>query len=336
MADKENTLSGTESAAVLLLSLGEEHAASILRNMDPREVQKVSAAMSSLSGGAGKQVGKVLGNFVADASGETSLAVSSDQFVTNVLEQAFGAEKAGNLLNYVLEGNSSKGLETLKWMDPHAVADVIRKEHPQIIAIVLSQLDSDQAAAVLKQLPDDNRVDILMRVARMDTIHPSALKELDEILAKQFNSSGGDKPSTAGGTKTVADLLNYLGKKDEAELSRAITELDEVLGQEISELMFVFENLKDVDGRGIQALLREVSSETLVIALKGADDEISEKIFANMSKRAAEMLRDDLETKGPVKLSEVQEAQKEILVVAQRMAESGELVLGGKGGEEYV
>jgi len=336
MADKEKSLSGTESAAVLLLSLGEEQAASILRNMEPREVQKVSAAMSTLSAEAGKQVGMVLDNFVNDASSQHSLGGSPDQFVSNVLEQAFGAEKAGNLLDYVLDDSNSKGLETLKWMDPLAVYDVIKKEHPQIIAIVLSQLDSDQAAAVLKELPEDVRIDILMRVARMDTIHPSALKELDEVLAKQFSSTGSGKPSVAGGTKTVADLLNYMGKDDETMLSKGITELDEQLGQEISELMFVFENLKDVDDRGIQALLREVSSESLVIALKGADPEISEKIFSNMSKRAAEMLRDDLETKGPVKLSEVQDAQKEVLVVAQRMAESGDIVLGGKGGDEYV
>ena len=336
MANKEKTLSGTESAAVLLLSLGEEQAASILRNMEPREVQKVSAAMSSLSSEAGKSVGTVLGNFVTDISGQSSLGASSDQFVSNVLEQAFGAEKAGNLLNHVLDGSSSKGLETLKWMDPLAVAEVIKEEHPQIIAIVLSQLDSDQAAAVLKELPEEGRVDILMRVARMDTIHPLALKELDEVLAKQFSSSSGGKLSSAGGTKTVADLLNHLGKEDESAITKGISELDEILAQEISELMFVFENLKDVDDRGIQALLREASSDTLVVALKGADQEISDKIFSNMSKRAAELLRDDLETKGPVKLSEVQGAQKEILAIAQRMAESGDLVLGGKGGEEYV
>ena len=336
MADNGKTLSGTESAAVLLLSLGEEQAASILRNMEPREVQKVSAAMSSLSGDAGKSVATVLGNFVTDVSGQSSLGVSSDQFVSNVLEQAFGAEKAGNLLNHVLDGGGSKGLETLKWMDPLAVAEVIKEEHPQIIAIVMSQLDSDQAAAVLKELPVEGRVDILMRVARMDTIHPLALKELDEVLAKQFSSASGGKLSSAGGTKTVADLLNHLGKEDESEISKGISELDEELAQEISELMFVFENLKDVDDRGIQALLREASSDTLVVALKGADQEISDKISSNMSKRAAELLRDDLETKGPVRLSEVQEAQREILVIAQRMAESGDLVLGGKGGEEYV
>lgn len=336
MADKKKTLSGTESAAILLLSLGEEHAASILRNMEPREVQKVSAAMSSLSADAGNSVGTVLGNFVTDVSGRSSLGDGSGKFVSNVLTQAFGAEKADNLLNHVLDGNSSRGLETLKWMDPLAVAGVIKEEHPQIVAIVLSQLDSDQAAAVLKELPEESRVDILMRVARMDSIQPFALKELDEVLAKQFSSSGAAKLSSAGGAKTVADLLNHLSKKDEVELSRGISELDEVLSQEISELMFVFENLKDVNDRGIQALLREVSSDSLVVALKGADEETSEKIFSNMSKRAAELLRDDLETKGPVKLSDVQQAQREILVVAQRMAESGDLVLGGKGGDEYV
>ena len=170
----------------------------------------------------------------------------------------------------------------------------------------------------------------------MDGIHPDAMKELDGILAGQLSSASGSKPSTAGGTKTVADLLNHLGKDAEKVLSKGINELDEALAQEIAELMFVFDNLRDIDDRGVQALLREVSSDSLVIALKGADEAVSEKIFSNMSKRAAEMLRDDLETKGPVKLSEVQEAQKEILVVAQRMAESGDLVLGGKGGDEYV
>ncbi len=336
MAENENTLSGTDSAAVLLLGLGEEQAASILRNMEPRDVQKVSAAMAALSSDAGKQIGTVLGNFVQDASNKSSIAADPDTFVTNVLEQAFGAEKAENLLAHVLDGKNSNGLEALKWVDPPAVVEVISAEHPQIIAIVISQLDSDQASAVLMKLPEERRVDVLMRVARMEAIHPDALKELNEILARQFNATSGAKASSAGGTKAVADLLNHLGKDDESVLSSAISELDEALGEEISELMFVFDNLKDIDDRGMQALLREVSSDDLVVALKGADDELSEKIFSNMSKRAAEMLRDDLETKGPVKLSDVQTAQKEVLVAAQRMAESGDLVLGGKGGDEYV
>jgi flagellar motor switch protein FliG len=336
MADKENTLSGAESAAVFLMSLGEEHAASILRHMEPREVQKVSAAMTALSSGAGSQVGAVVSNFVQELHGNSPVGIGSHRFVSNVLEQAFGAEKAGNLLSQVLDGSKSSGLEALKWMDPLTVADVIRTEHPQIIAIVLSQLDPDQAAAVLTEIEEASRVDVLMRVARMDGIHPSALKELDQILANQFDSTSGMKASEAGGARAVADMLNYLATEDESVLSQGIVEQDEALGQEIKDLMFVFDNLKDINDRGMQALLREVSSDSLVVALKGADDSVKDKIFSNMSKRAAEMLRDDLETKGPVKLSEVQDAQKEILMVAQRMAESGDLVLGGKGGDEYV
>lgn len=336
MAENNNNLSGAESAAVFLMSLGEEHAASILKYMEPREVQKVSAAMTALSNDSGRQAGVVLKNFVRDVQGQSSLAAGSSQFVSNVLQQAFGAEKAGNVLSNVLDGGGSSGLEALKWLNPLAVADVIRSEHPQIIAIVLSQLDPDQAAAVLNELPEENRADILIRVAKMDGIHPSALKELDEILASQFNSESSVKQSPAGGAKVVADMLNYLPAEDETAISKSISELDEPLGQEIKELMFVFDNLKDINDRGMQALLREVSSDSLVVALKGADESLKEKIFSNMSKRAAEMLRDDLETKGPVKLSEVKDAQKEILVIAQRMAESGDLVLGGKGGEEYV
>lgn len=336
MAENDNTLSGTERAAVLLLSLGEEHAASILKHMSPRDVQKVSAAIASLPKDAGIHVGNVLSNFLTKIKDQSVLPLGSGAYVSNMLEKAFGAEKAENVLNNVGDGSGSEGLEALKWMDPLAIAEVIYAEHPQIIAIVLSQLDADQAAVVLQELPEECRVDVLMRVARMDGIHPSAMQELDQILAEQLSSASGSKPSATGGTKTVADLLNHMAKEDETELSRGINDLDEALAQEIAELMFVFDNLKDVNDRGIQALLREVSSDVLVIALKGADEMISEKIFSNMSKRAGEILRDDLETKGPVKLSEVQEAQKEILVVAQRMAESGDLVLGGKGGDEYV
>ena len=336
MADNETGLSGTESAAVLLLSVGEEQAASILKHMSPRDVQKVSAAMSNLSTNAGDHVGSVLNKFLTRVSSQSSLPLGSTDYVSNILEQAFGSEKAEKVLSTVGDGSGARGLDALKWMDPKAIADVICTEHPQIIAIVLSQLDPDQAATVLQELPEEGRVDVLMRVAKMDGIHPDAMKELDGILAGQLSSASGSKPSTAGGAKTVADLLNHLGKDDESVLSKGINELDEALAQEIAELMFVFDNLRDIDDRGVQALLREVSSDSLVIALKGADEAVSEKIFSNMSKRAAEMLRDDLETKGPVKLSEVQEAQKEILVVAQRMAESGDLVLGGKGGDEYV
>ena len=336
MADKERSLTGTQRSAILLMSLGEEHAANILRHMDPREVHKVGTAMSSLGKISSEQINEVLQEFIESLQGQNVTDVGKDEYVSKVLVQALGVEKAGNMINRVLEGRNIKGLETLKWMDPAAIAELVGDEHPQIISIVLSQLDGDLAASVLSQLEEDVRTDVLMRVARIEEVNPSALEELDHILASQFREMNNIKPPRVGGPDRVADILNYLDKKEESAITESIMALDEELGQEIKELMFVFDNLKDIDDRGIQALLREVSTDQLVIALKGADETISEKIFSNMSKRASEMLKDDMETKGPVKLSEVHAAQKEILVIAQRMAENGDLVIGGKGGEEYV
>lgn len=336
MADKEQPLSGTQRAAVLLMSLGEKHAASILRHMDPREVHKVGTAMSSLGNITSDQVERVLTEFLESARGKNMMNVGKDEYVTNVLHQALGAERAEGMINRVLEGRNAKGLETLKWMGPETIVDIVRDEHPQIISIVLSQLDADTAASVLAGLDDEVRTDVLLRVARMEEIHPSALEELDRVLARQVGERTTVKLPRIGGSKKVADILNCLGTAEESALTKRLAELDEALGQEIQELMFVFDNLKDIDGRGIQSLLREVSGDTLVVALKGADDGLKEKIFSNMSKRAAEMMRDDMETKGPVRLSEVKDAQKEILQVAQRMIEAGEIMISGKGGEEYV
>ena len=233
-------------------------------------------------------------------------------------------------------GATTKGLEALKWMDPRAVAEIIRLEHPQIIAIVLSYLDGDQSAEVLTMLPERMRSDILMRIASLDGIHPSALHELDDILEKQFTGNNNVKSSSVGGTRAAANILNFMDASKGNQVMDVIKESDPDLGQKIEDLMFVFDNLVEVDDRGIQALLREVSSDSLIIALKGADEGIKEKILKNMSKRAAEMLREDLEAKGPVKLSEVEAAQKEILSIARRMSESGEIVLGSQGGDEYV
>jgi len=336
MADQERELNGTERSAVLLMSLGEEYASSILKHMDPREVHKVGTVMSSLGQVSSEQIDSVLGEFVQSLQGQNATSVGSDEYVSKVLLQALGSDKADNMINRVLEGRNSKGLETLKWMDPESIVKIVSDEHPQILSLVLSQLDSDLAASVLKMLDAETRADVLMRVARMGEINPAALEELDQVIANQFREMDSIKPPPIGGASTVADILNYLDTSDESAITEKILELDEVLGQEIKDLMFVFDNLKDIDDRGIQALLREVSTDQLVIALKGADEVINEKIFKNMSSRAAEMLKDDMETKGPVKLSEVQASQKEILVVAQRMAEAGDIVIGGKGGEEYV
>ena len=321
MADNESGLSGTQRSAILLMSLGEEYAANILKHMDPREVHKVGIAMSSLKKISREQINGVLDEFVGSLQQQSPTDVGKDEYVSKVLVQALGSEKADNMISRVLEGRNVKGLETLKWMDPVAIAELVGEEHPQIISIVLSQLDSDLAASVLSSLDEETRTDVLLRVARMEEINPSALEELDHILAGQFREMKSVKPPRVGGPSTVADILNFLDNKDESVITESIMQLDEELGQEIKDLMFVFDNLKDIDDRGIQALLREVSTDQLTVALKGADTSLSDKIFNNMSKRAAELLKDDMETKGPVKLSEVQAAQKEILVVAQRMAE---------------
>lgn len=336
MADKEVTLTGTERSAILLMTLGEEYAANILKHMDPREVHKVGTAMSSLGKISSEQIDKVVGEFLETLNGQTVTDVGKDEYVSNVLVQALGNDRAGNMINRVLEGRNAKGLETLKWMAPEDVVEMVGNEHPQIISIVLSQLDADHAAAVLAALDEDTRTDVVLRVARMEEVSPEALEELDQILARQFSEMNVVKPPQVGGPRSVAEILNFLDQKDEQAITEKILSIDEELAHRIKDLMFVFDNLMDIDDRGIQTLLREVSSDQLVLALKGADDALQEKIFRNMSSRAADMLKDDMETKGPVKLSEVQDAQKEILVVVQRMAENGDIVLGGKGGEEYV
>lgn len=336
MADNGNTLTGTERAAIFLMSLGEQEAAAILRHMGPKEVQRVGAAIASLSSVSRAQVSQVLTEFAQTVEDQTALGIGSEEYIRNVLVQALGEDKAGGVIDRILLGRNSKGLDALKWMDPRAVAEVIRLEHPQIIAIVLAYLEADHSAEVLSYLPERVRPDVLMRIAALDGIHPSALHELDEILEKQFSGNANVKSSSVGGVKAAANILNFMDSANEAAITDSIREVDSDLGQKIQDLMFVFDNLVEVDDRGIQALLREVSSESLIIALKGADEAVREKILGNMSKRAAEMLRDDLEAKGPVRLSEVEAAQKDILAVARRMAEAGELALGSKGGDQYV
>ena len=330
-------LPGVERAAVLLLSLGEQYASEVLKHMGPKEVQKLGSTMAALNNISKVQVGEVLANFCESVDNETNLGIGSEEYIRNVLVKALGQDKAGGVIDRILMGSNSKGLEALKWMEPRAVAEVIRLEHPQIIAIVLAYLDSDQAAEVIAQFTDRVRLDVLMRIASLDGIQPSALHELNEIMEKQFSgdNTSNVKSAAVGGVKSAANILNNMDSTMESALLEKVKEIDADLGQKIQDLMFVFENLLEVDDRGIQALLREVSSENLLLALKGADDAMKDKIFKNMSKRAAEIMRDDLEAKGPVRLSEVEGAQKEILTIARRMAEAGDLALGGSG-EEYV
>ncbi|WP_297292375.1 flagellar motor switch protein FliG [Oceanicoccus sp.] len=328
-------LSTLDQAAILMMSMGEKEAAEVLKHLGPKDVQRIGTAMTALENVPQEHVEHVMTNFLEEARSITGLGMGSDGYIRNMLVEALGEDKAGSLVDRILLGGNTSGLDTLKWMDARSVADIIRNEHPQIQAIVMAHLDGDQSAEVLTHLPDKVRLDIVMRVASLDAVQPSALQELNTILEKQFSGNAGSQAKAMGGTKVAAEIMNNLETSVEAELMELIKEVDEDLGTTIEDLMFVFDNLKAVDDRGIQALLREVSSEVLILALKGADEELKEKIFGNMSKRAAELLRDDLEVKGPVKLSEVEGAQKEILTIARRMADAGEIILGGSG-EEMV
>ncbi len=334
-ADKSSSISKLDQAAILLMTLGESSAAEILKHLGPKEVQRLGTAMAQLANIQQEQVEVVLNSFMDEVRTQTGLGIGSDGYIRNMLVAALGQDKADGLVDRILLGGNTTGLDTLKWMEARSVADIIRNEHPQIQAIVLAYLDADQAAEILDYFPDKVRLDVMMRVASLDTVQPTALQELNDILEKQFSGNAGSQTKEMGGIKKAAEIVNNLDSSVSGELLDSIREVDEDIGTQIQDLMFVFENLKEVDDKGIQGLLREVSSDVLILALKGADDELQEKIFSNMSKRAAELLRDDLESKGPVKVSEVEAAQKEILTIARRMADAGEINLGG-GGEEML
>ena len=336
MNDSVDNVSGSERAAIFMMSLGEQKAAEVLKHMGPKEVQKIGTIMASLSNVSNEKVESVLGAFVEEANKQSGVGVDSDEYIRNMLTTALGEDKASNVIDRILLGKNSKGLDSLKWMDPRAVAGVVQNEHPQIIAIVLSYLESEHAAEVLQHLPERARSDVLMRIATLDGVPPAALQELNQVLEKQFSGNSNVQSSGVGGIKTAAGILNFMDGESEAAITEVITEHDAELAQEIQGQMFVFDNLLEVDDRGMQTILREVQSEQLILALKGADDAIKEKIFGNMSSRAAEMMREDLEAKGPVRLKDVEDAQKEVLAVAKRLADAGEISLGGKGDEEYV
>src|SRR5690606_19088778 len=268
-----------DQAAILLMSLGETDAAEILKHMGPKEVQRIGGAMTQLQNVQQHEVQAVLGNFLDEVRTLTGLGVGADNYIRKMLVTALGEDKANSLIDRILIGGNTTGLDTLKWMDARSVSDMIRNEHPQIQAIVIAYLDPDQSAEILTYFPEKVRLDIMMRVASLDTVQPSALQELNDILEKQFSGNAASQTKAMGGYKVAAEIMNNLDGSIEAELMESIKEIDEDMGNQIQDLMFVFENLKDVDDRGIQALLREVSSDVLVVALKGADDELKEKIF---------------------------------------------------------
>jgi flagellar motor switch protein FliG len=336
MIDKKDAeRTGTERAAILLLTLGEQEAAQVLKHMGAKEVQRIGAAMAKLANVSKEEVYTVISDFSSSVESQTSVGVGAEDFLRKVLVDALGQEKASSIIDRISIGRSTKGLEALKWMDARAVAELIRLEHPQIIAIVLAYLEADQSAEILTCLPANMRSDIMVRIATLDGVQPSALSELDDIMEKTFAGKGTARTSALGGAKAAANIINNLEPSHESVIMDQIVQTDEALGSRIQDLIFVFDNLLQIDDRSMQELLRQVSSDKLLLAMKGCEDAMQEKIFKNMSQRAAEMLKDDLESKGPVRISEVEGAQKEILQTARKLAESGAIALAGKG-DEYV
>jgi flagellar motor switch protein FliG len=336
MADKPADLAGTQRAAILLMSLGEQDAANVLKQLDAREVQKLGVAMAELAEVSREQMTSVLETFIGIADGKANIASGSQDYVRRVLTQAVGKQKTDLLLDRVSSGQTGQGIEALKWMDAKSVAQIISGEHPQIAAIVLSHLDAEQSAAVLPLLSEELRTEVLMRIASLNEVPQTALTELDQLVEKQANVAPPSPLRRIGGARTVANILNAMERDKSGEELGKIEKADTDMHQQIKDLLFVFDNLLDIDDRGIQALLREVGSDSLAVALRGAEPEVQEKILKNMSKRAAEILKDDMEARGPVKLTEVEAAQKDIVVIAQRLAEEGTISLGGKGGAEFV
>ncbi|GIK84896.1 flagellar motor switch protein FliG [Betaproteobacteria bacterium PRO7] len=327
---------GLEQAAILLMTVGEEQAAEVFKYLSPKEVQKLGETMARLKTVPRERVDQVLRNFNKAKDEQYSLVGDTDAFISQVLKRALGDEKAGMLLDRILQGRDVSGIESLKWMDPGSIAELLKNEHPQIVASILVHLERDHASEVLKSLPERMRNDVLLRIATLDGIQPQALQELNEVLSKVLAGGEKLKKATLGGTKATAEILNFLGSQLETAAVESIREHDPDLAQRILDQMFVFENLMDLDDRAIQLLLREVQSESLIVALKGADPALREKIFKNMSNRAAEMLREDLEAKGPVRLSEVEAEQREILKIVRRLADEGQIQLGSGGDDEYV
>ncbi|MEO8600242.1 MAG: flagellar motor switch protein FliG [bacterium] len=327
---------GVIKAAVLMLALGEDEAAEVMRHLGPREVQKLGAAMATMKSIPHDQVESVLESFSIEATKNSTLGLDSDDYIRSVLTKALGDDKASSLLNRILGGRDASGIESLKWMDPQSVSDLIHHEHPQIIATILVHLERDQACEILSHFTERLRNDVVLRIATLDGVQPTALRELNDVLTKLLIGNENLKKQPMGGIRTAAEILNFMSGENEASTMDSLKSYDTEMAQKIMDEMFVFDNIMDIDDRGIQLLLREVQSETLIIALKGAGQELREKVFKNMSQRAGEMMREDLDSKGPVRLSEVETQQKQILQIIRRLAEEGQIILGGKGDDSYV
>ncbi len=327
---------GVQKAATLMLALGEDGAAEVMKHLGPREVQKIGAAMAAIGVIPHEAIARVLEDFKAHADLSSSVGLDSDEYIRNVLTKALGDDKASSLLNRILGGKDASGIESLKWMDAPSVAELIKNEHPQIVATILVHLESDHASEILNNFSERLRNDAILRIATLDGIQPTALRELNDVLTKLLTGNESLKKKSIGGVRAAAEILNFMSGDNESSIMENIRKYDGDMAEKILDEMFVFDNILEIDDRGIQLLLREVQSDSLIVALKGANPDMREKIFKNMSQRAAEMMREDLESKGPVRLSEVEAQQKQILLIVRRLADEGQIMLGAKGEDAYV
>jgi flagellar motor switch protein FliG len=327
---------GVQDAAIFLMSLGEAEAAEVFKHLEPKEVQRLGEAIARTRSVSRERVDDVIEKFTHEAASQSLLVSDTDNYVRSVLKLALGEDKASLLIDRILQGGDVTGIESLKWMDPLSVAELLRNEHPQIMAAILVHLDIEQVASILKHLTERTRNEVMLRIATLEGIQPAALKDLNEVLFQVL--AGGDKvrKSSLGGIKTAAEIINLMGTQIETTMIEAIREHDEDLAQKIVDKMFTFEDLVKLDGKSVQLVLREVSSESLVVSLKGATEGLREMVLANMSSRAAASLRDDLESRGPLRLSEVETQQKEILKIVRRLVEEGTVVIGGGGDDSFV
>jgi flagellar motor switch protein FliG len=333
MANNEPNL---ERCAILMMSLGEDAAAEVFKYLSAREVQTIGTAMAALKQLTRHDVDAVLEEFRQEADQFMAVTIGSDDYIRSVLTKALGTDRAAGLIEDILEGtDGASGIDALNWLDAASVAELIADEHPQIIATILVHLERDRASDVLAILNERLRNDVMLRIATFGGVQPAALHELTDVLNGLLSGQGA-KRSKMGGVRTAAELLNYMNSTQEEAVVASLRELDSDLAQRIVDEMFVFENLADIENQGIQLILKEIDTETLTIALKGAPEELRDKFLSNMSNRAAQMLRDDLDAQGPVRMSKVEEAQKGILLVARKLAESGQLMLGNLANDEYV
>jgi flagellar motor switch protein FliG len=327
---------GLEKAAILLMSLGEEEASSVFKLLSPKEVQSLGETIAKMKAVSQEQIDGVLAQFTASAGGQHMLVPDNDEYVKNVLRRALGDDNANLLLDRILQGSDVSSIENLKWMDAAAVGELLRNEHPQIVAAILVHLDYEQASSVLKTFTERQRNEVMVRIATLDGIHPTALRDLNEVMGRVMVGKDSGRKASLGGVKPAAEMINLMGSAFETSVLDFIREADGELAQKIVDSIFTFDDLDKLDDKGFQLLLKEVQSESLIIALKGAKPEMREKVFKNMSSRAAETLREDLDSRGPVRVSEVEAEQKEMLKIVRRLADEGQVVLGGGGGDDFL